>query len=87
MTQAPRNMSYNIGVHCTFSLIYNHLFFIIDEIFENIVYITQKKKFSHDLYILTKSTILEILSSDCIHECIIVTLHVHVYCVINNVSI
>ena len=48
---------------------------------------TQKKKFSQYLCFLIKSTILDISLSNCIHELYYLTLHVSVYCVINNASI
>ena len=48
---------------------------------------TQKKKFSQYLCFLIKSTILHISLSFFYMSCIIVTLHLPVYCVTNNASI
>ena len=48
---------------------------------------TQKKKFSQYLCFLIKSTILDISLSLVYMSCIIVALHVSIYCVTNNASI
>ena len=55
--------------------------------FVDVHYYTQKKKFSQYLCFLIKSKILHISLSFFYISCIIVTLHVPVYCVTNNASI